>query len=66
MMTFKLDVPRDFGDQIRNEFEKKLADNLRREGIYGVTVRINQSGQAVFSGSEDALKKVEAALPKWK
>lgn len=64
MIKFNMDIPRDFGDQLRRELEKKLADSLHREGIYDVTVKVDGRGEAVFSGSDASLKRVEAVLDK--
>jgi hypothetical protein len=66
MFKFKLDIPADFEDQIRKEVEKKLADCLRRDGFHNVTAKIDRNGQAVFSGSDEDLKRVEKAVERWR
>lgn len=65
MINFKLDIPHDFETQITEELEGKLKDHLRRDGIYGVSVRIDH-GQAVFSGPDEELKMVEKSLESWR
>jgi len=66
MFKFKLDIPAGFEDQIRKEAEKKLADCLRRDGFHNVMVKIDRNGQAIFSGSDEDLKKVERAVERWR
>ena len=66
MITFKLDIPKDFAAQISKAFEKQLADHIRKDGIHGVTVKIDRNGQAVFSGPDDQLTKVSKSLEKWR
>ena len=64
MITFKFDMPGDFAEQMRRELEKKVAESLRREGIYNVTVKVDRKGEAKFSGHDDDLKRVEKVLHK--
>ena len=66
MITFKMDVPGNFEDDLRRQLEKKLADCLRRDGLHSVTVKIDRrSGQAVFSGSDEDLKRVSEVSGRW-
>ena len=57
-----MSIPNDFGDQIRRETEKKIAENLRREGIYDVTVKVDRQGQAHFDGPQESLDRVQQVL----
>ena len=65
MITCRIDVPPDLGVQILKQLEKSLAAHLRKEGIDDVTVTIGEDGQASFSGPEESLAKVGAAMQRW-
>jgi citrate lyase gamma subunit len=64
MLTFKIDVPKDFGDQIRKAFENQIADAIRRGGVHGVRVSLDKRGALTLSGDADAVKKAEAVVRK--
>jgi hypothetical protein len=65
MITFKINLPADLGEHIRRQLERSLANHLRKEGLTDVTVVIDEDGQARFSGPEESLRQVEAALQRW-
>ncbi len=63
IITWKFDVPKNLVEQLRKEYERNLADQIRREGITGVTVALDTSGCARLSGSDDALRKLALRHP---
>jgi hypothetical protein len=62
MFDFKLEIPRDFEDQLRKQIEEKIAREIRLAGIVGVTVRVDKDGTAKFDCPEGTADKVREVL----
>jgi len=61
----KFQIPSDFGDQIRKEFEKQIEDELRKAGVRGATVKIERDGKFIVDYPDQAdERKLKQALEK--
>jgi len=62
MLTFKLNVPPDFGPAVRRRLETQIVKHLKQHGLPNITVDIDPTGNATFSGENLNINKLLASL----